>query len=141
MSELAEQVRAERAESHSTELDIDIAGVRLSGWLHQVQDDGLLRWRPATLSAVDGILLWLEHWCTAAPAAPARAACMAARIPLGALPRWRQKSTGAAGGTAGGLSARSESAAAVAEQERLGVAKSVLSAGNAGNRLGGRSAN
>lgn len=61
MSELAEQVRAERAESHSTELDIDIAGVRLSGWLHQVQDDGLLRWRPATLSAVDGILLWLEH--------------------------------------------------------------------------------
>ncbi|AXX19548.1 exodeoxyribonuclease V subunit gamma [Serratia marcescens] len=61
MSELAEQVRAERAESHSLELDIDIAGVRLSGWLHQVQDDGLLRWRPATLSAVDGILLWLEH--------------------------------------------------------------------------------
>ncbi|MFM0808853.1 hypothetical protein, partial [Klebsiella pneumoniae] len=50
MSELAEQVRAERAESHSLELDIDIAGVRLSGWLHQVQDDGLLRWRPATLS-------------------------------------------------------------------------------------------
>ena len=35
--------------------------MRLSGWLHQVQDDGLLRWRPATLSAVDGILLWLEH--------------------------------------------------------------------------------
>ncbi|MDP0641190.1 hypothetical protein Q8G01_27345, partial [Klebsiella pneumoniae] len=28
---------------------------------HQVQQDGLLRWRPATLSAVDGILLWLEH--------------------------------------------------------------------------------
>ncbi|MCS4268916.1 exodeoxyribonuclease V subunit gamma [Serratia sp. BIGb0163] len=61
MSELAEQVRAERSEGHSLELDIDIAGVRISGWLHQVQGDGLLRWRPSTLSAVDGILLWLEH--------------------------------------------------------------------------------
>jgi exodeoxyribonuclease V gamma subunit len=61
MTELAEQVRAERSEGHSLELDIDIAGVRISGWLHQVQDDGLLRWRPSTLSAVDGILLWLEH--------------------------------------------------------------------------------
>ncbi|QJW53999.1 RecBCD enzyme subunit RecC [Serratia plymuthica] len=61
MSELAEQVRAERSEGHSLELDIDIAGVHISGWLHQVQEDGLLRWRPATLSAVDGILLWLEH--------------------------------------------------------------------------------
>ncbi|HIC7646429.1 TPA: exodeoxyribonuclease V subunit gamma [Serratia liquefaciens] len=61
IAELAEQVRAERSEGHSLELDIDIAGVRISGWLHQVQEDGLLRWRPSTLSAVDGILLWLEH--------------------------------------------------------------------------------
>ncbi|CAI0932084.1 exodeoxyribonuclease V subunit gamma [Serratia entomophila] len=61
MTELAEQVRAERSEGHSLELDIEIDGVRISGWLHQVQEDGLLRWRPATLSAVDGILLWLEH--------------------------------------------------------------------------------
>lgn len=61
MSELAAQVREERRESSSLELDLDIAGVRLGGWLHQVQHDGLLRWRPATLSAVDGILLWLEH--------------------------------------------------------------------------------
>ncbi|HEI8868411.1 exodeoxyribonuclease V subunit gamma [Serratia sp. AKBS12] len=67
MSELAAQVRDERRESSSLELDLDIAGVRLGGWLHQVQHDGLLRWRPATLSAVDGILLWLEHlaYCSA----------------------------------------------------------------------------
>jgi len=61
MSELAERVRNERQENSSLELDIDVAGIRISGWLHQVQQDGLLRWRPATLSAVDGILLWLEH--------------------------------------------------------------------------------
>ncbi|QLH63504.1 exodeoxyribonuclease V subunit gamma [Serratia symbiotica] len=61
MIELAEKVRAERGVDHSLELDIEIDGMRISGWLHQVQGDGLLRWRPATLSAVDGILLWLEH--------------------------------------------------------------------------------
>lgn len=61
MAELAKKVRAERGVDNSLELDIEIDGVRISGWLHQVQDDGLLRWRPANLSSVDGILLWLEH--------------------------------------------------------------------------------
>ncbi|PVZ85329.1 exodeoxyribonuclease V subunit gamma [Serratia sp. S1B] len=61
LSELAELVREQRQESSSLELDIVVAGVHISGWLHQVQADGLLRWRPATLNAVDGILLWLEH--------------------------------------------------------------------------------
>ena len=142
MSELAEQVRAERAESHSLELDIDIAGVRLSGWLHQVQDDGLLRWRPATLSAVDGILLWLEHlvYCCAGGTGESRmygrknsAWRFAALAPEEAQAQLAELLAGYQRGL--------ESAAAVAEQERLGVAKSVLSAGNAGNRLGGRSAN
>ena len=92
MSELAEQVRAERAQSHSLELDIDIAGVRLSGWLHQVQDDGLLRWRPATLSAVDGILLWLEHLVVLLCRRHRREPHVwPQRTPPGALPRWRQK--------------------------------------------------
>lgn len=61
MNELAERVRSERQENTSLELDIDVAGTRISGWLHQVQQDGLLRWRPATLSSVDGMVLWLEH--------------------------------------------------------------------------------
>ncbi|MBU3894547.1 exodeoxyribonuclease V subunit gamma [Serratia rubidaea] len=61
MQDLAAQVREERKTSGSLELDIDVAGVHIGGWLHQVQEDGLLRWRPAALSAVDGILLWLEH--------------------------------------------------------------------------------
>jgi len=29
--------------------------------MHQVQGDGLLRWRPAALLARDGLLLWIEH--------------------------------------------------------------------------------
>ncbi|RLM14091.1 exodeoxyribonuclease V subunit gamma [Gibbsiella quercinecans] len=61
MAELALRVSEERREGASLELDIQVAGVQINGWLHQVQDDGLLRWRPAALSAVDGILLWLEH--------------------------------------------------------------------------------
>lgn len=61
MTILAKKVRAERDSDYSLELDIEIDGMRIIGWMHHVQDDGLLRWRPATLSAVDGILLWLEH--------------------------------------------------------------------------------
>ncbi|WON76015.1 exodeoxyribonuclease V subunit gamma [Serratia sp. UGAL515B_01] len=61
MAELAELVREQRQENGSLELDIHVADMHITGWLHQVQQDGLLRWRPAILSAVDGISLWLEH--------------------------------------------------------------------------------
>ncbi len=61
MLELAEQVRDERSESQSLEINLTVAGINLSGWLHQVQPDGLLRWRPAALLARDGLLLWIEH--------------------------------------------------------------------------------
>jgi exodeoxyribonuclease V gamma subunit len=61
MAELAAVVSAERLEHQSIELDIHVAGMHITGWLQQVQQDGLLRWRPAMLSAVDGLLLWLEH--------------------------------------------------------------------------------
>ena len=33
----------------------------LTGWLQQVQPDGLLRWRPSLLSVSQGMQLWLEH--------------------------------------------------------------------------------
>lgn len=63
---LAELVCEQRRESQSLELDLEVDGLLLTGWLHQVQNDGLLRWRPATLSAADGLQLWLEHLAYAA---------------------------------------------------------------------------
>ncbi|WP_016682446.1 exodeoxyribonuclease V subunit gamma, partial [Yersinia pestis] len=61
MVPLAEQIRSERKENHSIELNIEFADITVTGWIHQVQDDGLVRWRPSILTAVDGLLLWLEH--------------------------------------------------------------------------------
>ncbi|KGA35836.1 exonuclease V subunit gamma [Pectobacterium brasiliense] len=63
MAQLAARVRDELTLSLSVSREVDILldGVRVSGWLNQVQPDGLLRWRPGTLSMKDGITLWLEH--------------------------------------------------------------------------------
>ncbi len=61
MAELAAQVREERANNSSIELDLEVQDYKITGWMHQVQDDGLLRWRPAALLARDGLLLWIEH--------------------------------------------------------------------------------
>ncbi|AJJ61351.1 exodeoxyribonuclease V subunit gamma [Yersinia aldovae] len=61
MVPLAEQIRAERKENHSIELNIEFGATTLTGWMHQIQEDGLVRWRPAALTAVDGLLLWIEH--------------------------------------------------------------------------------
>ena len=61
MSELAGLVREQRKDSHSLEINLHIDGLQLSGWLPQVQDDGLLRWRPGHLNFTDGLALWLEH--------------------------------------------------------------------------------
>ncbi|WP_413726679.1 exodeoxyribonuclease V subunit gamma [Sodalis sp. RH16] len=66
MSRLAETVREHRREeAHSQEVYLMLDEVELSGWLSQVQSDGLLRWRPGALSMKDGLSLWLEHlvWC------------------------------------------------------------------------------
>jgi exodeoxyribonuclease V gamma subunit len=61
MTELAERVRACRQPGKSIEIDLNCNGVQLTGWLTQVQPDGLLRWRPAMLSVSQGLQLWLEH--------------------------------------------------------------------------------
>ncbi|WP_085688241.1 exodeoxyribonuclease V subunit gamma, partial [Lonsdalea populi] len=63
MRNLAARVREERQLEtlDSQELDIMLDGVRVTGWLTQIQHDGLLRWRPGKISLVDGMMLWLEH--------------------------------------------------------------------------------
>ena len=50
MQALAERVMAERQQAQSMEIDLQCGGVNLTGWLQQVQPDGLLRWRPSLLS-------------------------------------------------------------------------------------------
>lgn len=42
-------------------MNLQLEQVSLTGWLTQVQSDGLLRWRPGVLNMNDGLLLWLEH--------------------------------------------------------------------------------
>ena len=86
MQALAERVMAERQQAQSMEIDLRCGGVNLTGWLQQVQPDGLLRWRPSLLS-VSGMQLWLEHlvYC----AAPARAGCLCGKRESGAFRRWR----------------------------------------------------
>ncbi|MFB6422140.1 MAG: exodeoxyribonuclease V subunit gamma [Candidatus Malihini olakiniferum] len=45
----------------SLELDIMLGDLHLSGWITQVQHDGLLRWKPTKLGMKDGVALWLDH--------------------------------------------------------------------------------
>ena len=46
MQQLADRVIACRQPGQSMEIDLACNGVQITGWLPQVQPDGLLRWRP-----------------------------------------------------------------------------------------------
>ncbi|MCR3755962.1 MAG: exodeoxyribonuclease V subunit RecC [Sodalis sp. Psp] len=62
MSVLAKQVRMYRLpHNQNLEVYLTLDNITLFGWLSQVQENGLLRWRPGYLSEKDGLLLWLEH--------------------------------------------------------------------------------
>ena len=61
MQQLADRVIACRQLGQSMEIDLACNGVQITGWLPQVQPDGLLRWRPSLLSVAQGMQLWLEH--------------------------------------------------------------------------------
>lgn len=61
MQQLADRVIACRQPRQSMEIDLACNGVQITGWLPQVQPDGLLRWRPSLLSVAQGMQLWLEH--------------------------------------------------------------------------------
>lgn len=45
----------------SWEVNLNLAGIELAGWLTNVNQERLLRWRPNILNTNDGISLWLEH--------------------------------------------------------------------------------
>ncbi|XPE48397.1 hypothetical protein ACNKHL_17125 [Shigella flexneri] len=59
--QLADRVIACRQPGPSMEIHLACNGVQITGWLPQVQPDGLLRWRPSLLSVAQGMQLWLEH--------------------------------------------------------------------------------
>lgn len=61
MQPLAEKVRSERLATHSVTIEYQFNTIPLIGRLNEVQADGLLRWRPATLTANDLLQLWIEH--------------------------------------------------------------------------------
>ncbi|MBB1202891.1 exodeoxyribonuclease V subunit gamma [Enterobacteriaceae bacterium 89] len=61
MQELADRVNASRQPGKSLEIDLQCDGVNITGWLPQVQSDGLLRWRPSMQNVSQGMQLWLEH--------------------------------------------------------------------------------
>ncbi|MEO3990637.1 exodeoxyribonuclease V subunit gamma [Pseudocitrobacter cyperus] len=61
MEALAARVLELRQPAQSVEIDLECAGINITGWLTQVQPNGLLRWRPSLLSVSQGMQLWLEH--------------------------------------------------------------------------------
>ena len=62
MVELAEQIQSEKtAVLPALEVNVNIAGCTLQGWLNHVQNDGILDWKPSKISIRDGISLWIEH--------------------------------------------------------------------------------
>lgn len=59
---IAQQVQAQGplGESQSFTLNID-DDTQLYGWLHHVNETGVLHWKAANLTAIDGLSLWLDH--------------------------------------------------------------------------------
>ncbi|MGL5757390.1 exodeoxyribonuclease V subunit gamma [Plesiomonas sp.] len=61
MQTLSSQIREQQQTVMDKEVDLQLGALHLTGWLTGVQDDGLLRWRPGVLNAVDALNLWIEH--------------------------------------------------------------------------------
>ena len=61
MQALADRVIASRQPGEQREIELECDGITITGWLPQVQSDGLLRWRPSMASIAQGMQLWLEH--------------------------------------------------------------------------------
>ncbi|SFN09325.1 DNA helicase/exodeoxyribonuclease V, gamma subunit [Izhakiella capsodis] len=61
MQQLAERIRSQRQPVFQQEIALVLGQTQLSGWLTEIQTDGLLRWRPGVLNITDELVLWLEH--------------------------------------------------------------------------------
>lgn len=50
-----------KLKKYNTEIILRFGDVELNGWLTFIQENGLLRWSPTSLSMKDGLMLWIEH--------------------------------------------------------------------------------
>lgn len=58
---LAQKIQQHYRQSQPLEIDLSMDNIHLTGWINQVQDNGILRWYPTSLDARHAIQLWLEH--------------------------------------------------------------------------------
>lgn len=58
---LAEKVKEYRAPQFNYAIDCEINGIKITGLLKDIHEKGMLRYRPAYLTANDGVQLWVEH--------------------------------------------------------------------------------
>ncbi|XPE57121.1 hypothetical protein ACNKHQ_16255 [Shigella flexneri] len=63
----------------------------MSRWLPQVQENGLLRWRPSLLSVSQGMQLWLEHLVYCASGGAGESRLLLRKDGSGASRRWRPR--------------------------------------------------
>jgi len=62
LDELAQRIgKYAVATSEPLEVDLHIGGFHLTGWLDQLDDKGLLSYRPASLKPKDRLRLWVKH--------------------------------------------------------------------------------
>ncbi|WP_369308522.1 exodeoxyribonuclease V subunit gamma [Providencia rettgeri] len=58
---LAEKIKEHELQQFDYPIDCEVEGIRITGQLKNVHETGLLRYRPAYLTANDGVQLWIEH--------------------------------------------------------------------------------
>lgn len=58
---LAEKIKEYEVQQFDYPIDCEIDGIKITGQLKNVHEAGILRYRPAYLTANDGIQLWIEH--------------------------------------------------------------------------------
>ncbi|EMD1718814.1 exodeoxyribonuclease V subunit gamma [Providencia stuartii] len=58
---LAEKIKEQNTQLFDHVIDIQINGIKINGVLKNIHEKGVLRYRPAYLTANDGVQLWVEH--------------------------------------------------------------------------------
>ncbi|QIC17037.1 exodeoxyribonuclease V subunit gamma [Providencia vermicola] len=58
---LAEKIKQQNVQPTDYVIDLQINGIKISGVLRNAHEKGILRYRPAYLTAHDGVQLWIEH--------------------------------------------------------------------------------